>query len=225
MKIEGVKVIKNKVWKYLMQVVIRELGSEFRDKMNSKFKMGAFIGGLNEVPYMAFIINVDVPIQPNQNKLFLSKQFESFLEWLDLQDFCEGHYPYEVDKTASDYRYHVIKVAIPKKLIKTLEAFVKGDYSKMYTPEQIEEHFTLPENTDKPYAPEYIEDMARRKKVLLKDPELREEFLEKLNEKFNTTIQLQDLDYNVELEFPPTEKEDFLVEGNEINKLLKNEIR
>ena len=223
MILEGCEVTKNKVWRYLMPVVVRLHGNDFRDRFNSLFKMGCYIGGLNSTPYMAVFVNVNAPNAKITDESFKYKKFEDFLEWFELQDFCEGHYPVESEREKK-YKYHMLKVRIPEDLEHALKHFVEGEYSKMYTPTEIEEHFNFSETKRKTFSKEFLTKLDETRAILYKDPKLREEFLKKVNSKFDTKLTLDDISLTAEVDLPPTSKEDFLIE-EEIDNLLQNEIQ
>ena len=217
MKLDGLKIHKNKVWEYLMLPVLRAYGEDFRVKISNLYKIGAYIGGLNNSPYLALAINVTAPNPKIQDQTYKMKLFEDFIEWFEIQDFCMGHYPYEGPLNCKD-KYHIFKIAIPKELTKTLGHFVKGEYSKMYSEKQIEEHFTVASGAK--VSDTHIADLAVRRKVLRKDPELIPSFIAKVNERFKTSIGVHEIDPSVEVELPPSSAEDFLIE-EETQKLLE----
>lgn len=217
MKLDGLNIHKNKVWKFLMLPVLRAYGEQFRLKISSFYKVGAYVGGLNNTPYLALTINVTAPNPKITDQTYKMKLFEDFIEWFEIQDYCEGHYPYEGPLDCKD-KFHVFKIRIPEELKKSLGHFVKGEYSKMYTQKQIEEHFIV--------APEakvsdiHKADMENRKKILEKDSALLPDFVAKVNKRFNTKLTLEDIEPSVEVELPPSSTEDFLIE-EEIQNLLE----
>lgn len=220
MKIEGTEIIKNQVWKYLMLPILRAYGDDFRKRMNNRYKMLCKIGGLKDTPYLAIVINVNAPDPTTSDEMFLFRRFETFLEWFELQDFCEGHYPLELDNS-SKYRYHVIKVKVPDIYLDTVKYFTEGKYSKMYSKEELKEHFEISDSQKKIKSLAFQKDMEHRLRVLQKDPELLPDFIKRVNEKYDTNITIEDFNPNSEVDFPPTSSEDFLIEEEEIKNLIE----
>lgn len=175
----------NKTRKYLLPC-FREYGELFITKLNSVFKVAIGIGdiivensGRNHFEKHIFIL-LDTTIA--------KKFFVDFLEWIKDQPMYEDDYVYDNIQKST---FHMVILTIPEKLLTSFEEFKKGNYSNMFSKEQINVFFEL--------HPEI-------KKVLIKDHQYRIIFTKKLNRKYNSTVKSED--WEGELDFPPTPETD-----------------
>ena len=84
----------------------------------------------------------------------------------------------------------MVVIRLPDKFEKSYEPFLKGEYSQMYSQEEVAEI-----------------GFNKAKGVFNKSEDYKKVFLEKINREFNCTLKLEDLG-DRELELPPNIKEE-----------------
>jgi len=112
--------------------------------------------------------------------------FNSFLGYI------REHKSY-VDDYLFDFKlrhHHMIVIRLPDRFEKSYEPFLNGEYSKMYTEEEVAEM-----------------GFNKAKGVFNKSEDYKKVFLDKINQEFNCTLRLEDLG-DRELELPPNIKEE-----------------
>jgi len=170
----------NKSRKYLLPCV-KEYGKGFSDRLSNVFKVAIGIGdivvrnrGLRHEKHL-FIL-VDSTIAPDH--------FEEFHQYI------KYHKAYQDDYVFGDIRtspLHMFIIKFPEKYYDAFETFKIGDYSKMYSKEDIDKFFNN--------QPQY-------RRVLIRDRKYKIKFIEEVNREFGT--QLKPEDDVKEYDFPPT---------------------
>lgn len=168
----------NNTWKYLTPV-LTEYGSEFVERFNSVWKVAVGIGDMvlikSKIRYEQHLF---VLLDSKSGK----KHFTSFMEWIKDEDMYEDDYCFD---DINNGRLHMVIIKLPKIGYKAIENFKHSQYSKMFTIDKVNEYFA-----DKP-------DL---KKVIVKDKHYRFEFVKKLNHLYDTAINPEE--YEGELQLP-----------------------
>ncbi len=110
---------------------------------------------------------------------------------------------YYYDDYIYDKNIHIVVYLLPEKFNKAYDEFIQGNYSKMFSEEEIKDLFTLKENIA----------------VLKKLPEYKEIFINKIKQAFSVKVgsytsiipdEVIYIDENTEFELPPTLETDWL---------------
>lgn len=193
MKIEiGNGIFENKSKKYLAPC-LKHYGQVFVDRINGVYKVAIGIGDLvlskiGTTYEQHIFILLDTTNNISTNPEAGRRIFENFLSWIREHDSYEDDYPF--DNLLSG-KLHMVVIKLPKDCYNKLFKFRKSQFSKMYTHEEIEEFFSN--------SPEV-------QKVLKKDQNYKQDFVDKINEEYNAT--LQTYDWEGELDFPIDKKEE-----------------
>lgn len=183
-------IIPNKTWKYLLPC-LRVYGDEFINKINSVFKVAVGLGDIildnsNIVYQKHLFILIDTEIA---NKFFLK-----FIKYVrNLDNIYEDDYVYDnIQKS----KYHMVILKLPEEFYDSLNKFKKGEYSKMFSKENIDKLFVS---------------YPHIKKVFIKDHNYKVFFTEKVNKRFNLQAEykIRPEEWEGELDFPPDDKEIF----------------
>lgn len=172
----------NKSRKYLLPC-IKEYGGEFTKRVNEVFKVAIGIGdiivrnrGIRHQKHLFILI--DSTIAPNH--------FEDFLQYIKYHKSYQDDYVFGNIVTSP---LHMFVIKFPIQYYHAFETFKMGDYSKMYTPEEIDKFF-------------YNQPQYRR--VLIRDRKYKLKFIEKVNKEFGTRLTPED-DIQ-EYDFPPSKE-------------------
>lgn len=156
---------------------------------------------------------------PQINRIMSEGQLILFnqLEWLTFSIYDENYddtefnlhcifKPYNIDYTSLlNNKYYIRDYPINKDTqcivyslpIDNIESFILGDYTKMYTEEQIEEMFISTIESE-----DGIEYFSEVYSVLTGMVEYQQSFVDKINEDFNSDITINSL-VKKELDYPP----------------------
>lgn len=177
-KAKGPFPMENKTLFYLSPCM-REFGDEFKERYKHVFKIALGIGDKaaeGEYTNHIFILCY-TGIRP--------MAFLGFFDWVKTQPFYETDYVFGDTRTSP---LHMIVVKCPDGY---MDKFVAGQYSKMYSPSQIEDYFLK-----RPAA----------KKVVFKSESYHEEFVALVNKLFNTDMLPEE--YDGEYDFRPNLNEE-----------------
>lgn len=186
MEIETGRIFVNKTWKYLLPAT-RAYGDVFRDKLGNVWKL---VVGIGDAYYdtkgkRCLFILIDRKYYPNR--------VQNTLNWLKNQPFYVDDYAFD-DLLRG--RQHMLVIEFPEQYQASYDYFLKGNYSYMYTPKDIERFFGNQHIKDAYY-------------VLTRDDKAYQSFMDKLRLSFSTEVTKKDL-IGAELDFPPEpEKEIF----------------
>ena len=186
-------VYTNKTKRYLLPTLL-EYGEHFEEKFKNLFKLAIGIGDLCLMD-MGMIIEHSIFILVDTK--FSRRKFKDIIIWMRCQGYYQFDYPY--DDVHSGH-LHMLVVKIPLKYQDTSEHFIKGNYSKMYELKDLNELFS---------------ERKAELDVFNKDPEVLVKFIDRINESFNTTVDYENWEGEVELPIK-TEEEYFNM------KLYKN---
>lgn len=170
-------------------------GRDFSYWMNNIYKVGVGIGdiivnrcGLKFEKHIFILVDVSK----------LQMYFKGFISWIREQSMYEEDYVYGDIRTSS---IHMVVIKFPEQFYSVLEPFRLGEYSKMYTQEQIDTLF---------------KDFPGTKRILVKDHNYRVKFVNRLNKDWNSDIKPEEWDG--ELDLPPERhKNIFNTHINDIN--------
>ena len=170
MEIEVGKYYENKTWRFLMPV-LRGHGELFAQKFNSLFKFAVGIHDtlLDGTPLLKgrnILVMLDKEYQP--------KIYQSFVDWIQYQPYYKGDYCPDADFKTS--RKHVFILEVPEAFNNAYDMFLKSEYSKMYSEEEINILFSN-------------KGRIREKEILTKSTLAYNKFLEKNNNLFNLNIE------------------------------------
>jgi hypothetical protein len=175
-------ILPSKTTKYLLPC-LKEYGVKFTKMINLVYKVAAGIGD-------AILINRDIK---HEKHVFLlldgkmptyNKHLATFLDWIKDQPMYVDDYVYgDIQKST----FHMVILQLPEKYYNSFETFKKGEYSKMYSIEDVVKFF---------------ENHPVAKAVLIKDHEYRVVFTGKVNKRYNTCI--LPTEFIGELDFRPT---------------------
>lgn len=116
--------------------------------------------------------------------------FESFLKYIRTHKAYLDDYMFDF----KNCHHHMVILRLPKRFERAYQPFLKGEYSKMYTSDEITEMGFKPNKGAKIWY------------VLNKDAGHREKFLERINTEFGTTLTLEEINDGRELDTPPITK-------------------
>lgn len=175
------KVPPSKTRKYLLPC-LKEYGKVFTRKLENAWKVAVGLGD-------AILINRDVKHEKHIFILFDSKpspkHFKDFMEYIIDQPYYVDDYVYgDIQKST----FHMVILKFPEKYYDAFETFKLGDYSKMFSLEDVEKFFANKPNT---------------KAVLIKEHGYKVVFTRKLNRMFNTELKPEE--FEGEYDFKPTE--------------------
>jgi hypothetical protein len=124
----------NMTWKLLLPCV-NAYGENFMAFFNGLYKLGVgihdmLLDGSSIIKGDNLFIAFDREIN--------SVSFWMFLSWVEQQDYFVAEY--SIDDVATGQK-HMLVLNIPKEHIEDYRHFLKGEYSKMYTPEFKRKHF------------------------------------------------------------------------------------
>lgn len=130
----------------------------------------------------------------------IDEDTKSFVQWLSNKDYC-------VDYIDVDSVYKLLKIELPEKFRGSLERFIGGEYSEMYSKEDVDKIFM-------PIEYKYLKELQELfnkenedlKKILTKNKEYEKVFLDKINNTFDTN--LEKLNEKSEYDFKPNLKDE-----------------
>lgn len=199
MKIQLGKIYINRTRKYLFPI-IKEYDTEFTSKINSMFKVGIGIGdmilnksGIHHEKHIFLLVDAKASVV----------NFHETLEWLREHPAYEDDYAYD---NVYDGRLHMIVIKIPNNRIETFEKFKCGQFSKMYTPEDIKKFFTY-HGKDQ----EGMKMYQNIQKVLIHEHNYKIEFAKQIQQEFHIPEHYSpnEIDPNAEFDFPILLQEEF----------------
>lgn len=185
-KVSGQKTIyTNKTRKYLLPC-LKEYGANFIVRLSNVFKIAV---GIGDIVISNRKIKHEKHIFILLESTIAAPYFVEFIEWIRQEPMYQDDYVFDnIQKSTA----HMVILKIPEKFYDTFETFKLGDYSKMYTKEEINKFFS--NNPD-------------IQKVFIKDHNYKIEFVGRLNKKYGTTLTPNE--YEGELETKPDENEIF----------------
>lgn len=181
MKIQIGQLYINRTWKYLFPC-LKGHGPACTEVINSMFKLAVGIDDTTQKEYKGKSILLMV------DSKFLEKEFRKGLAWLKIQDFYITDYVAEASLTSMS-RKHIIQVRIPEVYETAYEHFIRNEYSKMYTEEQIVALFT--QNIFSPYVG-----------VLQRSKQAFNTFIEEINAMYDTKLKAADFAGDIEYDHP-----------------------
>ena len=175
----------NKTKKYLVPC-LREYGQDFTSRVSNLYKLAMGIGdfALEEMG-KKFKNHIFILVDANLSQT----TFLATLNWLKLQEYHAFDYAYDDIHLG---HLHMLVIEVPGKYLPTLENFKEGKFSKMYVTEEFIHLF---------------EHDSEQVKVFTKDKEQMFKFVEKVNTIFNTNVEPEKWDG--ELEFPILTEEEY----------------
>ena len=186
MEVIGNQILETRTKRYLLPI-LKAYGPIFIGKLNSVFKLACGLGdmvverrGFKYEKHLFILLDSSVA----------TKFFIVFLEWIRKQPYFEEDYVYgNIQKS----RFHMIIVKVPDKFVTALKVFKEGRYSKMYSKEDVDLYFNNHPDT---------------KRVLIRDANYKMEFVKKVNQDFNTSIDDFDIE-DYELDYPVNPKDEY----------------
>ena len=181
MEIKSTDFYTNKTKKYLLPL-LKYYDSELIAHLNAIFKLGVGIDDIavsrNKQLFennIYILINVNVALP----------QFIKTLDWVKQQPYYKYDYPFD---DITEGHQHMIVLEIPKEFSPTYNNFINSKFSKMYSRENIDYYFPK------------VDD---RVKVLLKDEEATEKFVEMINTSYDTHYTAEEwIEEKYEIELP-----------------------
>lgn len=180
----------NKTWRFLLPC-LRGHGNTFVEKFNLVFKLGAAIHDiLLDGSDMSEGRNILILCDKEHKR----EDYDRFLNWVKLQNYYRGNYCPNSEEEYS--RKEVIIIQVPTQFYNAYDCFLRGEYSKMYTEDQVEALFT---GKDKK---EVLE-------ILKKTEEAGNAFVKNIENEFGEEgIKLEEIEG--EYEFPLVRKEEII---------------
>jgi hypothetical protein len=198
MNIEIGKFYLNKTWKYLLPC-IKEYGPLFSSKIATVFKLAvgvgdAFLDSEDITSKRAIYLLLDKKVQP--------AKFILFMDWIQNQPYYMFDYSFD---DVLKGRRHILVIEVPEMYHNSYDYFMEGRYSEMYSSKEIRKLFGKYDNDNK-YSTIWVE----ARETMLRSPELRKPFIEKLKENFGNSLDIKEIDlHDAELDLP-------IVKGEEI---------
>lgn len=190
MRIQLGTIYYNKTKKYLLPC-LKSYGNVFEEKIGNLFKLAIGIGDFALIDIgIKLEEHIFILIDTNLSR----KSFISTLNWLKLQDYFGFEYAFDDLHLG---HLHMVAIKIPADFKRTYDSFVESKYSDMYDYQSLHNLFG---------------DRESEMKVFCKDKDFQIEFVQKVNEEFNTNI--DPITWSGELEFPIKQDEEYF------NKLI-----
>lgn len=130
----------------------------------------------------------------------IDEDTKDFVQWLSNKDYC-------IASIDVDSIYKLLKIKLPNEFRGSLEKFLGGKYSEMYSKEDVDKIFI-------PIEYKYLKELQELfdkenkdlKNILTKNKEYEKVFLDKVNKTFDTN--LEKLNENSEYDFKPNLKDE-----------------
>jgi len=173
MQLEYGKTFRNKTWEYIVPI-IKEYDTNFITKLT---RLHIFAYGIHD-----YYIN-DNNI-PTNNYLYILCNTTQKTPFIDLLTYTKTR-PYYITDYTFDTNLlksnkHIIALQIPIHYTDILTNFIQGNYTKLYTKQQINFLFNN------------IQKQEKQTKILTKHTTIYNEFIQKVNKEFNTKLTLSD---------------------------------
>jgi hypothetical protein len=196
MKIQIGKLYINNTRRYLFPV-IKYYGEEFTNKINKLFKVGIGIGD---------IITNKCNIRHEKHLFILVDTLPSSADFALALKYFKNHPSYEDDYAFDQIhkgRLHMLVIKVPDEFLETIDKFKAGEYSRMYSPEQIKNLFSYKGDD------EIVKKMYEiTQKVLIHDHNYSIEFAKKIKKEF-ALEELPEIKADQEFELPILLQEEF----------------
>jgi hypothetical protein len=177
--------VESKTRKYLLPC-LKEYGEEFTRRVEAVYKVAVGIGDI--------IVDKHTNLKCEKHIFILlgswvaKPHFVDFIDWIRKQPMYVDDYVYDdIQKTD----LHMIILKFPEKYWDSLKSFMRGKYSEMFDKETINKLFN---------------NHPEVRKVLVKDKRYRLTFVNRLNRTWETSIDPES--YDGELETKPTDEEE-----------------
>jgi hypothetical protein len=183
----------NKTRKFLLPL-IRTFGEEFLDRYNSiyKFAVGVHDINLNIETYVKNKPLIYIMI----DKVSSSSRGQFFLDWLVTQDYYVHDY---VASQELSSRMHMVVLKFNEEYEYVYERFMLGNYSAMYTEEEIDTFFRIPREKVGTESRK-IYDYALQ--VLTKSENALFGYRYKVNKLYNADLNVENLRDHLDYELP-----------------------
>lgn len=202
MQIEQGKLYENRTWLYLYPV-LKNYGKELTDFLSSFFKVAIGIddGNIKDLEGRFIFILVDTKIETIHESANTTyrQHFSKFLDWVKEQSFYERDYLYN---NTEGKEQHMIVLKIPEQFYITFDYFIKGEYSKMYKPEEIKTFFGPVTIKNKDSQDIINNKLHKVRGILNKSVEFLNPFVTEVNKRFATKVESFYFK-DAELDFPP----------------------
>jgi len=193
MLLEYGKTFKNKTWNFIVPI-IKEYDDLFLTKLSQQQVLAYAI-------HDYFINDNNIP---TDNYLYIlcntktKSKFIDFLKYVKTKPYYITDYTFDIN--LHNPTTHIIVIKLPEHYTDLLTNFIQGNYTKLYTKEQIDFLFN---NATK-------QDLQR--KILTKHSTIYNNFIQKINIEFNTNLTLSDFISEggdlKEVELPPNLSEE-----------------
>lgn len=188
MDIQIGKLYKNKTWSYLLPC-LRGHGDFFIQKFNHTYKLAV---GIHDSLLDGSPISNGRNIYILVDKDFNKTAFNDFRNYVTAQEYFIGDYCPDSELLTS--RKHMFILSVPTVFNSAYDQFLRGQYSKMYTKEEIEILFSHPTK-------------LREFRVLRRDPKALDDFVLNLNKEFKVMSNPDDY-LTAEWDLPLKKKEE-----------------
>lgn len=131
-------IVGNKTWKYLVPC-LKAYGAEFKKNFDPLLKSGAFIydntfKGSDKIKGRVLFLCI--------HKNYKPFYYEGFMTFIRKQEYYVTEYCPEDDLENSVYQ--MVIISIPLTFHKAYDHFLRGEYSKMYSKDQVKDLFPGP---------------------------------------------------------------------------------
>lgn len=211
MQIIDGKLYLNRTWKYIYPA-LRVYGFQPISYLNELIKQSVGISDINfqeenKIPKI-FILVQTRDLKASQTK---AKEYETkvakFFDYIRQQEYYVDDYLYNVNSKCCS---HMVVLRFPENFKSIYNSFVKGEYSKMYSQQELKKYFPLAtlSKTKNITISDSLGDNLEIHKVFTKAPELKAIFIEKINKDFGLEMLEEEFDKNMELDYLPTLEEE-----------------
>ena len=190
MIIEKGKFYHNKTSKYIA-IIFKEYGKELINRLNKLMKLAIGINDKALPDKLKFNNHLFILVDTQAN----TDYFIESIEWLRENNYLTFDYPF--DDIEEGYM-HMLVIEIPKRYKHSLQQFIYGNYSKMYTENQLKELF-LPDDS--------------RLGVLRREYSAIEKFLKEVEHKYDTKV--RPVEWDGEADYPLFSDEEYF--NNHLN--------
>lgn len=128
-----------------------------------------------------------------ENSIFILMEvngyLQTFLNWCRMQFYYQYDYVYD---TILKGKYHMLVLSLPEQCSRAYNLFLEGKYSKMFSEQEIEMLFKIPE----------------KKLILKKSPLYKSTFYKEIQKNFGEVDVPMDVEWE-EYDFPPSKNQEF----------------
>lgn len=137
MNIEIGKYYDNKTWRFLLPC-LKGHGDIFINRFNTVFKLAV---GIHDTLLDGSYLSEGRNLYILCNKDYQKKNFSNFINWMQYKSYYKGDYC--PDANFKTTKKHMLIIKVPKTFNNAYDYFLKSEYSKMYSEEELSSLFSV----------------------------------------------------------------------------------